>query len=117
MNLPPDREVWLQKLAGVLDQARRERKTLTYLQVADALAMPGPHRIHKTTRLIEILMKHDVEQGRTPRSALAVSRARSGRPAPGFFDRAQRLKLFDGSDPEAFHDRLLEELFSKKTDL
>lgn len=107
-----DRELLLARLAAVLDEARVQRRTLTYLEVADALAIESPQRIHKTTRLIEILLKRDHEAGRPIRSALAVSRGRGGRPAPGFFDRAKRLGLFDGTDPEDFHDRLLAELFA-----
>jgi hypothetical protein len=111
-----EREQALQRMAGVLDQARRLRRTLTYLQLADALAIEGPQRIHKTTRLLEILLKRDAEAGQPLRAALAVSRTGGGRPAPGFFDRARRLGLFDGADPDAFHDRLLKQLFSRPGD-
>lgn len=107
------REAYLRRLAALLEQARVQRRTLTYLEVADALAMPGPKRIHKTTRLIEILLKRDAQAGRPLRAALVTSRARPGLPAEGFFDRARRLGLFDGRDPEGFHDRLLEALFAE----
>jgi hypothetical protein len=103
---------YLQRLAAVLDAARVQRRTLTYLEAADALAMPGPQRIHKTTRLLEILLKQDAERGRPLRAALVVSRAGQGLPAAGFFDRARRLGLFDGEAPEAFHRRLLRQLFA-----
>ncbi len=108
-----ERERYLERLSALLEQARVQQRTLTYLQVADALAIPGPRRIHKTTRLIEILLKRDADAGRPLRSALVTSRTRSGRPAAGFFDRAQRLGLFDGSDPDAFHNALLRELFEQ----
>ena len=111
-----EREEVLERLGALLDQARVQRRTMTYLEVADALAIEPPHRIHKTTRLIEILLNEDARAGRPIRSALAVSRIRNGRPAPGFFDRARRLGLFDGNDPEGFHDRLLGELFADGTD-
>lgn len=101
----------VRRLRAVLEQARRERRTLTYLQAADALGVAPPHRIHKTARLVEMLLKEDAEAGRTPLAALVVSRARAGLPAPGFFDRARRLGLFDGDDPAAFHHRVLTELF------
>ncbi len=107
-----EREVLLDRLASLLDQARVQRRTMTYLEVADALAMPPPLRIHKTSRLVEILLKRDAEAGRPLRSALVTSRARPGRPAEGFFDRARRLGLFDGEDPDRFHDALLDELFA-----
>jgi len=106
------REQDLRRLAALLDQARVQRRTLTYLEVADALAVPGPKRIHKTTRLIEMLLKRDAEAGRPIRSALVTSRASPGLPARGFFDRARRMGLYDGGDPAVFHRRLLDELFA-----
>jgi len=112
VRLDPDqREQYLERLAAVLDEARIQRRTLTYLEVADALAMPGPQRIHKTTRLLEILLKHDAEAGRPLRAALAVSRTGQGLPAAGFFDRARRLGLVDRETHEAFHRRVLQQLF------
>jgi hypothetical protein len=109
----PERERYLERLAGILERSRVQRSTMTYLEVADALAMPGPRRIHKTARLLEILLKRDAEAGRPPRAALVTSRARPGLPAPGFFDRARRLGLYDGRDCAAFHAELLERLFSR----
>lgn len=106
-----DPEPDVDALAAVLDQARVQRRTMTYLEVADALAMPGPKRIHKTTRLIERLLKRDFEAGHPIRAALVVSRTRPGLPAEGFFDRARRLGLFAGGDVKAFHEALLRELF------
>ena len=70
-----------------------------------------PQRIHKLARLVEILLKQDVEAGLAPLAALVVSRVRGGLPAPGFFDRAARLGIFDGSDPARFHSELLAVLF------
>jgi hypothetical protein len=107
------RDALLESLAAILDQARIQRRTMTYLQVADALAIEAPQRIHKTTRLIEILLKRDSLAGQPIRAALIISRTGSGRPAVGFFERARRLGLFDGENPERFHDRLLEELFDR----
>lgn len=101
-------------LEFLLEQLRVQRRTMTYLEVADHLAMPGPYRIHKTTRLLELLLKQDVERGLAPRSALVVSRAGSGRPAEGFFDRARRLGIWDGHDPGDFHDELLSRLFEER---
>ena len=106
-----ERERYLGRLAALLEQARVQRRTMTYLEVADALAMPGPRRIHKTARLIEILLKRDAEAKRPPLAALVTSRVRAGLPAEGFFDRARRLGLHDGTDPEAFHADLLAQLF------
>lgn len=112
MNLfGEEREQYIRRLAALLDQARVQRRTMTYLEVADTLAIPGPKRIHKTTSLVEILLKLDAQAGRPLRAALVTSRARPGLPAEGFFDRARRMGLHDGSNPAAFHDGLLEELF------
>jgi len=101
----------LRRLRAVLEQARRERTTITYLQAADAVGIEPPKRIHKLARLVEILLKQDLDAGRTPLAALVVSRVRGGLPAPGFFDRAARLGIFDGSDPAGFHSELLCSLF------
>lgn len=108
-----EREQYLPRLAALLDRARVQRQTMTYLAVADALAIPGPRRIHKTTRLVELLLKQDAEAGRPIRAALVTSRSRPGLPAPGFFDRAWRLGLFDGEEPRAFHRSLLDELLRR----
>ncbi|MDT8449045.1 MAG: hypothetical protein RQ847_02620 [Wenzhouxiangellaceae bacterium] len=101
----------VERLRAVLERARVERRTLTYLEAADAVMIEPPHRIHKLARLVEIVLKQDVDAGRTPLAALVVSRARDGLPAPGFFDRAGRLGIFDGGDPSTFHRALLKELF------
>lgn len=106
----------LAQLRSILQQARIQQRTLTYLQIADALDMPGPRRIHKTTRLIEQLLAEDARAGRIPLAALAVSRARGGLPAPGFFDRARRLGLFADGSAEVFHAHLLEQLFDQSSE-
>ncbi len=107
----PARDAALVRLKAVLEQARRERRTVTYLQAADAVGVEAPQRIHKLSRLVEILLKQDVDAGNTPLAALVVSRVRGGLPAPGFFDRAARLGVFDGHDPARFHSQLLASLF------
>lgn len=104
---------WLQRLAERLDQQAALGQTLTYLALADAVALPGPRRIHRLTRLLEKLLKADAEAGRPIRAAWVTSRARAGRPAPGFFERAQRLGLFDGQDPDRFHEQLLAQFESE----
>lgn len=109
-----ERDLYLERLAALLDRARVQRRTLTYLEVADALAIPAPKRIHKTARLLELLLKRDAEAGRPIRTALVTSRARPGLPAEGFFDRARRLGLYTGGDQAAFHAALLDELFSDR---
>lgn len=106
------RERLLERMAALLDQHTVQQKTLTYLELADGVAMPGPQRIHRTTRLLEILMKRDAAAGRAIRSALAVSRTGTDLPAPGFFDYARRLGLFDGADAVGFHRSQLAVLFA-----
>jgi len=105
------RDAALLRLRRALEQARLERRTVTYLQAADAVGVDPPHRIHKLARLVEVLLRQDVDAGRPPLAALVVSRVRGGLPAPGFFDRAVRLGLFDGTDPARFHAELLCSLF------
>lgn len=107
-----EREHWLECVAAVLDRCAARQQTLTYLELADAIAMPGPQRIHRTTRLLEILMKRDAQAGRPIRSALVVSRLGHGLPAEGFFERAHRLGLYDGEDPAAFHAALVRRVCS-----
>lgn len=105
------RDAALARLRAVLEQARLERRTVTYLQAADAVGIEPPQRIHKLSRLVEILLKEDVEAGMPPLAALVVSRIRGGLPAPGFFDRAARLGIFEGVDPARFHSELLSSLY------
>jgi len=103
----------LDALRRVLDDARVQRRTLTYLQAADAIRLPPPRRIHRVTRLLEQLMRDDAAAGRPIRSALVVSRIRDGLPAPGFFERAVRLGVIVPEQPiEVAHRELLGSLFS-----
>ncbi len=99
-------------LRAVLENARLRHRTLTYREVADALRVGAPHRIHRVTRLVERLLEVDAAAGRPPLAALVVSRVRRGRPAPGFFEHARRIGLHCGDDPHTFHDTLLAGLFS-----
>lgn len=108
---PERRDAWLAALRDELERARIQRRSVTYLQLADALCIPSPHRIHTVTRLLELLLNDDVRAGRPPLAALAVSRVRGGLPAPGFFDRARRLGLAVGDDPAEFHAAILKSLY------
>ncbi len=100
----------MSRLAGLLDEQAMKGQTLTYLEVADHLAIAAPKRIHRTARLVEKLMRRDFDAGRPIRSALVISRVRNGLPAPGFFDRARRLGLLDHDDEWVFHQQLLSQL-------
>jgi hypothetical protein len=67
--------------------------------------------IYRITEALERLMDEDAAAGRPLLAAFAVSKARSGVPARGFFLKAQTLGLFSG-DPEGrealeFHAREL----------
>jgi len=106
----------LDRLAALLDYACRQRRTLTYLEVADALAIQGPRRIDKTARLLESLLQQDAQAGRPIRAALVTSRSRPGLPARGFFDCARRLGLCAGSDQAECHAALLERLYRESPD-
>jgi len=101
----------IERLRVVLEQRRRERRTMTYLEAADSIPLDPPHRIHQVARLLEIMLKQDCLDNRPRLSALVVSRVRGGLPAPGFFDRARRLGLYDGRDPARFHRQLLDQLY------
>lgn len=102
----------MERVRSVLDQYAHQQQTLTYLELADAAAVPGPQRIHRVTRSLEILMKEDFSAGRPIRSALAVSRVGQGLPAAGFFDRARRLGLLNDLAPADFHREQLMAVFA-----
>src|SRR3954451_10232458 len=57
----------------------------TYKELADRLALAPPYTIHRITEALERLMGEDAAAGRPPLAAFAVSKARSGVPARGFF--------------------------------
>jgi hypothetical protein len=91
---------------GLKDQLRRELLgqvrtgvPATYKELADRLALAPPRTIHRVTEALEHLMDEDAAAGRPLLAAFAVSKARSGLPARGFFLKAQALGFFSG-DPE-----------------
>jgi len=56
------------------------------------------------TEALEGLMEEDAPADRPFIAALAISKARGGLPAPGFFDCARRLGRFAGTrDGRTFH--------------
>ena len=79
----------LQKIAG-------RRIPTTYQELAKALALTPPHGIHQVTEALEHLMAEDAATARPFIAAIAISKARNGLPAPGFFDCARRLGRFAG---------------------
>jgi hypothetical protein len=104
-------------LAAYLDDCRRRRTTVTYLQAADAISVCPPQRIHQVTQLLEALVDYDHQRGKPLRAALVVSRSRivsrsrTCLPAEGFFLKVQRLGLITGSSNEEFHQYCLSRLF------
>jgi len=68
----------------------------TYQELAKALALTPPHRIHQVTEALEHLIAEDAATARPFIAAIAISKARGGLPAPGFFDCARRLGRFAG---------------------
>jgi hypothetical protein len=74
-------------------------------QLAKALQILPPHAIHRMTEALERLMGEDAAAGRPFIAALAISKARGGLPAPGFFDCARRLGRFAGDPDGQDHGR------------
>jgi len=85
---------------------------ITYQELAKALQILPPHSIHRVTEALERLMEEDAAADRLFIAALAISKARGGLPAPGFFDFARRLGRFagdpDSQDAWSFHAAELE---------
>ena len=101
----------LNRLVGYLESCRQQNKLVTYIEVADAVDMPAPRRIHKVTLLLEALMEYDCINSLPQRAALVVSRNRSRLPANGFFLKAQALGLIQENNEIEFHQQCLRDLF------
>jgi hypothetical protein len=101
--------------ASLIDSLRRELtacaragKTIAYRDLAQRVAFPGPHAIHRLTALLEDLVREDHAAGRPLLAAVAVSRAQknvqgNGIPGRGFFQLLTELDRYHGPDqgPEA----------------
>jgi hypothetical protein len=87
----------IEQLEALLIAAARERRIMTYAEVARALELPPPYTIHKAALLIEALMRLHAASGSPQFASLVVSKARGGLPAPGFFVLLGELGLYDGS--------------------
>ena len=96
-----------QALAGrartCLQRIAARGEPITYKALAQALELEPPNTIHQVTGALEWLMREDAANGHPFIAALVISRARSGLPAPGFFDIAKALGRFNGdpSGPDA----------------
>jgi hypothetical protein len=95
------------KARAFLENFAKRRIPITYQELAKALQILPPHSIHRVTEALERLMEEDAAADRPLIAALAISKARGGLPAPGFFDCARRLGRFagdpDGQDAWSFH--------------
>jgi len=85
-------------LKAHLVEAARHGQTLTYAELATRLGLRPPQTIHRTTLLLEALMKDQAKSGEPQLASFVVSRARRGLPAPGFFMLLRALELYDGRD-------------------
>ena len=101
----------LKRLAEHLNYCRQQRKTATYIEVADAIDIEAPQRIHRLTGLLEALMEHDHKHNQPLRAALVVSRSGTSLPGKGFFLKAQALGLTPAVSDEKFHQQCLNCLF------
>jgi hypothetical protein len=101
---------------GFLENVAKRRTCISYQELAKALHILPPHSIHRVTEALERLMEEDAAAGRPFIAALAISKARGGLPAPGFFDCARRLGRFagdpDGQDARTFHATELNTVFA-----
>ena len=64
---------------------------ITYQALAKVLELTPPNTIHQLTVALERLIEEDAAADRPLISALVISKARDGLPAPGFFECAWRF--------------------------
>jgi hypothetical protein len=106
-NLGDDRLPTHARVRAFLENVAKRRTPISYQELANALQILPPHSIHRVTEALERLMEEDAAADRPFIAALAISKARGGLPAPGFFDCARRLGRFagdpDGQDASTFH--------------
>ena len=105
------------RLRAFLENRAKHRTTITYQELAKSLQILPPHSIHQVTEALECLMEEDAAAKCPLIAALAISRARGGLPASGFFDCARRLGRFagdpDGEDAGTFHAAELKAVFAR----
>ena len=97
----------IQRVRDHLFEVAAKGAPITYQALAKALELSPPNTIHQLTEALERLIEEDVAAGRPLIAALVVSKARSGLPAPGFFECAKRVGRFKGDpvrpDASAFY--------------
>jgi hypothetical protein len=100
------------RLRAFLENVARRR-----IELAKALQILPPHSIHRVTEALVRLMEEDAAAKRPFIAALAISKARGGLPAPGFFGCARRLGRFagdpDGQDAWSFHAAEVNTVFAR----
>jgi len=105
------------KLRALLENFAKRRIPITYQELAKALQILPPRSIHRVTEALERLMEEDAAADRPFIAALALSKARGGLPAPGFFDCARRLGRFAGDpagqEARTFHAAELNAVFAR----
>ena len=102
---------WQRRANMALDSAIASRHLISYAELADTAQVPPPHRIHKLTMWLEILIDNDHQSTKPLRAAWVISRKREQIPAPGFFVKCHEIGLYDGpikgARAKAFHRKLL----------
>ena len=102
---------WQFRASMALDTAISGGHLITYNELAYAATIPAPHRIHKLTLWLEMILEDDYRSAKPLRAAWVVSRQRGQIPAPGFFMKCYDLGFYDGpvSGEQAadFHQQLL----------
>lgn len=101
--LDSDDEKQIAALRQALRVCAAAGATVTYRELAQRVAFPGPHSIHRLTLLLEEMIRQDHAAQRPLLAALAVSRAQNGVPGRGFFHLLGELGRYAGPDqgPEA----------------
>ena len=95
---------WQHRAEMALAAAAAAGRLITYAELADASRISGRHRIHRVTVWLETRLEAEIRTGGPMLSALVISRARGGLPAPGFFMKCGELGLYDGppNGPRAY---------------
>ena len=107
-----DPDGWQHHAAQMLMTVIKQRRQITYNQLAIAAGLTGPHRIQRLTDWLELTMAEDQRCGRPLRAAVVISKARRGLPAPGFFSSAGELGItLSVPDPETAYWAYLEQLY------
>ena len=98
---------WRDRIQDILNTAARSGGTVTYRQIAERAGISSPGRIQTVTNTLEDYIRLDHAAGQPLRAAVAISKARDGLPAPGFFQLCSEIGLYFGPDhgPQAilFH--------------